>query len=73
MKYFKPLENPRITSVRDLQTAVNLPCVYDYVTHLWRLQAEIIQNHGNEHVYGIGQSEARQKKNKRLKLRGGKA
>jgi hypothetical protein len=30
----------------------------DCVTKLCRRQAEIIQNHENEHVHGIGQGEA---------------
>jgi hypothetical protein len=47
--------------------------VYDYITKLNRLQAEVIQNHENEHVRGIGQGEAKQKKCKTLKLWGGKA
>jgi hypothetical protein len=40
---------------------------------LYRQQAEVIQNHENEHVSGIGQGEARHRKNKRLKLGGGQA
>jgi hypothetical protein len=47
--------------VHDLHTAFNLPYVYDYITKLCRKPAEVIQNHENEHVRGIGQSEARQK------------
>jgi hypothetical protein len=34
---------------------------------------EVIQNHDNEHVRGIGQGEARHTKYKRLKLGGGQA
>jgi hypothetical protein len=56
-----------------MHTAFNLPDVYDYVTKLYRRQAEIIQNHENEHVRGIGQGEARQRKYKRFKLGGGQA
>jgi hypothetical protein len=63
---------PKCTPVRDLHTAFNLPCVYDYsITELYRREAEVIQNHGNEHVGGIGQGEARHRKHKRLKLGGG--
>jgi hypothetical protein len=47
--------------------------VYDYVTKLCKQKAEVIQNHGNEHVRSIGHSEARHKKYKRLKLGGGQA
>jgi hypothetical protein len=45
--------------------------MYLYTTKLCRQQAEVIQNHENEHVRGIGQSEAKYKKYKRLKLGGG--
>jgi hypothetical protein len=41
---------PSCTPVRVLHTAFNLPYVYDYITKLWRQQAEVIQNHENEHV-----------------------
>jgi hypothetical protein len=61
---------PRCTPVRDLHTAFNLPYAYDYITKLCRQQAEVIQNHKNEHVRGIGQGEARHRKYKRLKLGG---
>jgi hypothetical protein len=40
---------------------------------LCRQQAEVIQNHENEHVPGIGQGEARRRKYKKLKLGGGEA
>jgi hypothetical protein len=39
----------RCTPVRDLHTAFNIPYVYDYITELCRRQAEVIQNHENEH------------------------
>jgi hypothetical protein len=64
---------PRFTWVRDLHTAFNLPYVYDYVTKLCRQQAEVIQNHENEHVYCIGQGEAIHREYKKLKLGGGQA
>jgi hypothetical protein len=64
---------PRCTPVRNLHTAFHLPCVYDYVTKLCRQQAEVIQNHENEHVRGIGQGEARHRKYMRLKLGCGQA
>jgi hypothetical protein len=51
-----------------MQTAFNLPYVYDYITKLCRKQAEVIRNRENEHVHGIGQGEARQGKYKWLKL-----
>jgi hypothetical protein len=64
---------PRCTSVRDLRIAIKLPHVYDYTTKLCRQQAEVVQNHENEHVRGIGQDEARHRKYKRLKLGGSQA
>jgi hypothetical protein len=48
---------PRCTPVRDLHTAVNLPYVYDYTTKFCKQQAEVIQNHENEHVRSIEQGE----------------
>jgi hypothetical protein len=41
---------------------------------LCRQEADVIENHGNEHVRGIGQGEARHRKyTKRLELGGGQA
>jgi hypothetical protein len=54
-----------------MHTAFNLPYVFDYITKLCRKQAEVMWNHENEHVRGIGQGEARHRKYKRLKLGGG--
>jgi hypothetical protein len=54
-----------------LHTAFNLSLVYDYITKLCRQQAEIIQNHENEHVRSIGQGETRHRKYKKLNLGGG--
>jgi hypothetical protein len=48
---------PRRTPVRDLQMAFKLPYIHDYVTKLCRQQAEVIQNHENENVRNIGQSD----------------
>jgi hypothetical protein len=64
---------PRRTSVRDMHLAFHLPYVYDYMTKLCRQQVEVILNHDNENVRNIGQSEARHRKYKRLKLGGGQA
>jgi hypothetical protein len=50
-----------------------LPYVYDYITKLRRQQAEVIQNHENEHFRSTGQGKARHRKYKRLKLGGGQA
>jgi hypothetical protein len=49
---------PRRTPVRYLPTVSNLLHVYDYVTKLCRQQAEVTQNHENEHVRSTGQGEA---------------
>jgi hypothetical protein len=40
--------------------------VYDYITKLFRTQAEVILNHVNPNVPGIGQGEAGHRKYKRL-------
>jgi hypothetical protein len=53
---------PSCTLVRDLHTAANFPYVYDYITKLCRQQAEVIQNHENEHIRTIGQGTARHRK-----------
>jgi hypothetical protein len=64
---------PRCAPARDLHTAFKLPYVYDYIIKLCRQQGEVIQNHENEDVRGIGQGEARHRQYKRLKLGGGQA
>jgi hypothetical protein len=65
-KFLRNIGNfPRCTPVRDLHTAFTLPYACDYITKLCRRQAEVIQNHENEHVRGIGQGEARHRKYKR--------
>jgi hypothetical protein len=60
-----------LISARDLHTTSNLPHLHDYITKLCRQEARVMQNHENEHVHGIGQSEARHRKCKRGKLGGG--
>jgi hypothetical protein len=47
--------------------------IYDYITKLWRQQAEVIQNHENANVRNTGQGEPRQRKYKWLNLGGGQA
>jgi hypothetical protein len=47
--------------------------VYDYITKLCRTQAEVILNHRNPILYGIGQGEAIHRMYERLKLGGGQA
>jgi hypothetical protein len=51
-----------------MHVAFQIPYVYDYITKSCRQQAEVIQNHLNENVRCIGQSD---RKYKRLKLGGG--
>jgi hypothetical protein len=63
----------RCTQDRHMHTTCNLPYVYDYITKLCRKQAEVVWNHENEHVRGIGKGEARHSKYVRLKLGGGQA
>jgi hypothetical protein len=63
----------RSIPVRELHMAFKHPYVYDYITKLWRQQAEVILNHDNENVCKIGQGEARHRKYKGLKLGGGQA
>jgi hypothetical protein len=64
---------PRFTPVRNLHTAFKLPYIYDYITKLCRQQADVIQNHENEHIRSVGQGDARHRKYKRFKLGGGQA
>jgi hypothetical protein len=64
---------PRCTPVHNLHTAFNLPYVFDFITKLCRRQAEVTQNHENEHVCSIGQGEARPRTYNRLELGGGQA
>jgi hypothetical protein len=62
---------PRRTPNRYVHMAFQIPHLYDYITELCTQQAQVIQNHENEHVHIIGQVEARHRKYKRLKLDGG--
>jgi hypothetical protein len=62
---------PRRTSIRDMNEAVQILYVYDYITKSCRQQTEVIQNHENENVRYIGQDDAQLRKCKRLKLGGG--
>jgi hypothetical protein len=48
---------PRRTSNRVLHTGFKIPYVYDYITKLYRQQAEGLQNHHNENVRNTGQGE----------------
>jgi hypothetical protein len=65
--------SPHHWKISKVHTASNLPHVYGYITKLCRQQAEVIQNHENEHVRSTGNSEARHRKYKMLKLGGGQA
>jgi hypothetical protein len=54
-----------------MHVAFQIPYDYDYITKLCRKQAKVIQNHENENVRYIGQSEAQYRKYKWLKFGGG--
>jgi hypothetical protein len=60
--------SPKCTPVRDFHTAFNLPYICICITKSCRRQAEVIQNHENEHVRGTGQGKARHRKYERVKL-----
>jgi hypothetical protein len=47
--------------------------MYDYITTVFRRQAEVILNHENPNVHAIGQGEPRHRKYKMFKLGGGQA
>jgi hypothetical protein len=64
---------PAVTQHLVSLKAFNIPNVYDFITKLCRQQAEVMQNHENEHVRSIRQGEARHRKYKLLKLGGGQA
>jgi hypothetical protein len=59
--------------VRELHVAFRIPYVYDHTSKLCRTHAEVIVNHENPNVHGIGEGEARHRKYKRCKLGGGQA
>jgi hypothetical protein len=63
----------RCTPARKFHVAFKIPYVYDNTTKLRRTQAELILNHVNPNVRGMGQGEARHRKYKRLILGGGQA
>jgi hypothetical protein len=44
---------PRCTLVHQLHMAFKVPYIYDYITKLFRQQAEAIQNHENVNVRDI--------------------
>jgi hypothetical protein len=53
--------------------AFKISYVYEYITELFRTQAEVILSHVNPNLRGTGQGEARHRKHKRLQLGGGQA
>jgi hypothetical protein len=61
------------TKVREMHMAFKIPYVYDYVTKLWRTQAEVILNHRNPIVCVIGQGSPMHRKYKKLNLGCGQA
>jgi hypothetical protein len=59
---------------RVLRTIGNsIPYVYDYMTKLSKIEAEVVLNNEKANVRNIGQGEARHRKYKKLKLGGGQA
>jgi hypothetical protein len=63
----------RCTSVHKPQAAFKILYVYNYVTSLWRTQAEVIVNHVNPNVHDTGQGEVMHRKYTRLKRGGSQA
>jgi hypothetical protein len=59
--------------VHEFQVNLKKFYVYEHITKLCMTQAEVIPNHVNPNIRGIGQGEARNRNYKRLKLGGGKA
>jgi hypothetical protein len=58
----------RCAPVRELHVVFKIPYLYDYVTKLRWIQAEVVLSIVNPIVRAIGQGEARHRKYKRLKL-----
>jgi hypothetical protein len=52
---------PRCTLVRDMHVAFQIPYAHDYMTKLYRRQAETILNHENEDVRNNEQGETPQR------------
>jgi hypothetical protein len=48
---------PRNTPILDMHISFQIPYVYDYITKLYRQQAQVIQHHENIHVRNIEQGE----------------
>jgi methionine synthase II (cobalamin-independent) len=73
-KFLRTIGNfPRRTPVPELHKAFKIPSVYDYITKLFRKQAEVVQKQENINVHDIGKGEARHTKYKRLAFGGGQA
>jgi hypothetical protein len=52
---------PRCTSTREMHVSFKILYVYDFITKLCKLQAEVIRSHDNENVRQIGRGEAQHK------------
>jgi hypothetical protein len=63
----------RRTLVHEMYVAFKIPYVHDYITKLYRAQAELILNHRNPIVHGIGQRKTKHMKCEKLKFGGGQA
>jgi hypothetical protein len=57
----------------ELHVTFKSPYMYEYITKLCSIQAEVILKHTNPNVHGIRQREVRYRKYKVLKLGGGQA
>jgi hypothetical protein len=66
-KVLRTIDNfPKRTWVRELHKAFKIPYIYDYITKLYRQQAEVIQSHEHGNVRNIEQSEAQYRKHRML-------
>jgi hypothetical protein len=70
---FSLRSNQRLTLIREMHVAFQVPYIYDYITKLCMQQAEVVQNYENANVRDIGKGKAQHRKYKRLTLGGGQA
>jgi hypothetical protein len=48
------LATVKVPPTRDFRVDLKLSCLYDFMTELWRLKEEAIQNHKNTNVHSNG-------------------
>jgi hypothetical protein len=70
---FSMRPDPRLTLIRELRMAFQVPYIYDYITKLCMQQAEVVQNYENANVREVGKGKARHRTYKRLQHGGGQA